>query len=333
IVPEEEIQPKIAKSIYLYECPTCNMKYKYEQRDFIPCPKCKTILHLVEEEKKLRTEKESIIIESPPEKIQWHCEKCSRMITTEQDQKEFFACPDCGEQLSRVIRCKHCNKPLSLNQENYLRYLGKPLECPLCNRIFTIAEHKEVPRSPTEQEKYVVTYLEIDPMQFICPNCENTLLIENPDPSQLYECISCGHKLNRIQKCVKCGYLKMFAQENYQNFIRERIECPQCQKKQEEKELSHILANLRDENKEVRLQAAELLGEIGNKKAGPFLIEVVITDQDNNLRAMAITALGMIGVTSALPLLRRLMKEDANPEVRESAAKAVKLLEDINNEL
>ena len=168
--------------------------------------------------------------------------------------------------------------------------------------------------------------MKIDPENFICPNCEETTIIENPDISLNYTCPLCGNNLKRIFKCTTCDYQESIDQELYSKVARREVHCPKCKARREDEDLSKIIERLRSDDAETRVLAAELLGEIGNKKAGPFLIETLLYDKENHVRGMAAIALGMIGVESALPLLKRLVVEERDPELLDCAKKAIKWL-------
>ncbi|NVM30406.1 MAG: zinc-ribbon domain-containing protein, partial [Candidatus Helarchaeota archaeon] len=261
-----------------------------------------------------------------PEKLQFACSSCTGEFSVDRLDASVRHCPNCGKPLDLIKSCPQCTELMTIPHEVYPKFVGKSLECPNCKAIFTLAGIEPLPSPPPEEEP-VIPYLVIEPEQFSCSTCGTTLPIQKPDISMVYKCPICDQPLNRILKCSKCDYKAAFKQEDYPNYVDRNIECPKCKKKQEEEELSQIISRLRDEKRETRIQAAELLGEIGDKKAGPFLLEAVMTDQDNNVRAAAIFSLGMLGVITALPLLKRLMEEDPDPEVRKRAAEAVELIE------
>jgi len=80
-----------------------------------------------------------------------------------------------------------------------------------------------------------------------------------------------------------------------------------------------------DANYKVRVQAALVLGKMGDVAATPCLVKA-FGDQNRTVRAMSAQALGQIGDTGAAEALRGLIKKDPDPFVRTQAEKAVALL-------
>ena len=84
-------------------------------------------------------------------------------------------------------------------------------------------------------------------------------------------------------------------------------------------------AVLEDSNYKVRVQAALVLGKLGDHKAVPFLIKA-LADQNKTVRGIAAAALGQLGDGHASDPLRDLMKRETDPFVRSQAEKAVAAL-------
>jgi HEAT repeats len=84
-------------------------------------------------------------------------------------------------------------------------------------------------------------------------------------------------------------------------------------------------AVLEDSNYKVRVQAALVLGKLGDHKAVPFLIKA-LADQNKTVRGIAAQALGQLGDGHASDPLRDLMKRETDPFVRGQAEKAVAAL-------
>jgi hypothetical protein len=80
-----------------------------------------------------------------------------------------------------------------------------------------------------------------------------------------------------------------------------------------------------DANFKVRVQAALVLGKMGDAGATACLIRA-FADQNRTVRAMSAQALGLIGDANAAEALRGLAKRDPDPFVRSQAEKAVALL-------
>jgi hypothetical protein len=84
-------------------------------------------------------------------------------------------------------------------------------------------------------------------------------------------------------------------------------------------------AVLEDSNYKVRVQAALVLGKLGDHKAVPFLIKA-LADQNKTVRGIAAQALGQLGDGDARDPLRDLLKRETDPFVRGQAEKAAAAL-------
>lgn len=75
--------------------------------------------------------------------------------------------------------------------------------------------------------------------------------------------------------------------------------------------ISELIANLRDNNSDRRLRAAETLGNSGEVVAIPALIDT-LHDADHDVRKAAAYALGKFGEQSkdALPILVKMIRDD-----------------------
>lgn len=80
-----------------------------------------------------------------------------------------------------------------------------------------------------------------------------------------------------------------------------------------------------DANYKVRVQAALVLGKLGDAKAVACLSRA-LSDQNKTVRAMSAQALGQIGDRGALDALRALLKQDGDGFVRAQTEKAIALL-------
>jgi hypothetical protein len=80
-----------------------------------------------------------------------------------------------------------------------------------------------------------------------------------------------------------------------------------------------------DANYKVRVQAALVLGKLGDAKAVACLSRG-LADQNKTVRAMSAQALGQIGDASALDSLRTLLKQDPDAFVRAQTEKAIAML-------
>ena len=80
---------------------------------------------------------------------------------------------------------------------------------------------------------------------------------------------------------------------------------------------------MQNEDAQVRVSAAEVLGQIGSGAvdAMPALIQV-LRDQNPEVRQYAVGALGHIAAVDAVPALMQALK-DQNPKVRNNAAWAL----------
>jgi len=287
-------------------------------------------------------------------KVEFYCHTCNKyspILTPQLSVK--YSCLECGSLLQRVVKCPQCNKKLSFEQDSFSTNLGKLINCPQCHQDFVLTEGPTTPElinqdlsleverlkeakmalEPIKKEEVGIVekkretpYLELDPEKFICPICFIHYTIEQPTLNQIYKCHVCDTTLNRLLICKTCQYQQQFNPTEYAKYTEQKITCPSCKKKHDEEELAQILTRLRSKNPETRLLAAELLGEIGNKMAGPFLIDVLLHDPNNTVRGMAAIALGMIGITTALPALYNIVEKEEDKELRDCATKAIKWL-------
>jgi HEAT repeats len=81
-------------------------------------------------------------------------------------------------------------------------------------------------------------------------------------------------------------------------------------------------AVLEDPNYKVRVQAALVLGRLGDTSAVPTLVKA-LDDSNKTVRAIAAQALGQIGDQGALEPLRELLKHEGDPFVRTQSEKAL----------
>jgi len=88
-----------------------------------------------------------------------------------------------------------------------------------------------------------------------------------------------------------------------------------------------LAALLRDPEKKVRREAVKALGLIGDHERVVDLLPM-LGDRSSDIREEAAEALGHIGSALALPALRRVATEDGDTDVRNTAAFAVRLIEE-----
>lgn len=69
-----------------------------------------------------------------------------------------------------------------------------------------------------------------------------------------------------------------------------------------------LIAALEDEDEDVRTEAAEALGLIGDRRAGPALMETLVQDPCGTAKDNAVIALARTGETRAIALLRELVR-------------------------
>jgi hypothetical protein len=81
-------------------------------------------------------------------------------------------------------------------------------------------------------------------------------------------------------------------------------------------------ALVEDSNYKVRVQAALVLGRLGDARAVPSLVKA-LGDANRTVRAIAAQALGQVGDPSAADPLRKLLGTEADPFVRAQADKAI----------
>jgi hypothetical protein len=84
-------------------------------------------------------------------------------------------------------------------------------------------------------------------------------------------------------------------------------------------------AVVEDPNYKVRVQAALVLGKLGDASAVPSLIKA-LSDQNSTVRGIAASALGQLGDASAGDPLRELVKRESEGFVRTQATKALAVL-------
>ena len=77
-----------------------------------------------------------------------------------------------------------------------------------------------------------------------------------------------------------------------------------------------------DSNYKVRVQAALVLGKLGDGRAVQPLIKA-LADQNKTVRGIAASALGQLGDSSAVDPLRDLLKHESDPFVKGQAEKAL----------
>jgi hypothetical protein len=83
-----------------------------------------------------------------------------------------------------------------------------------------------------------------------------------------------------------------------------------------------IRAVTEDSNYKVRVQAALVLGKLGDNRAVPPLIKA-LGDANKTVRGIAASALGQLGDSSATDPLRSLLKRETDPFVKGQAEKAL----------
>ena len=80
-----------------------------------------------------------------------------------------------------------------------------------------------------------------------------------------------------------------------------------------------------DPNYKVRVQAALVLGKLGDAAGVPCLSKA-LGDSNRTVRAMAAQALGQLGDAAALDILRALVRKEPDAFVKNQAEKAVAML-------
>jgi hypothetical protein len=88
-------------------------------------------------------------------------------------------------------------------------------------------------------------------------------------------------------------------------------------------DLSRML--LEDSSYKVRLQAALLLGKVGDRAATPSLIKA-LGDENRVVRAMAAQSLGRLGASDAVPALKGVLQRERDSFVRVQLEKALAAL-------
>jgi HEAT repeat protein len=89
---------------------------------------------------------------------------------------------------------------------------------------------------------------------------------------------------------------------------------------------SQVIAELENDNSEIRFEAARACGELEASEAVPRLVEMIEEDPDLQVQEMAIWALGRIGG----PLAREALEEYLESEVESIALAAEEALDEIN---
>jgi hypothetical protein len=88
-------------------------------------------------------------------------------------------------------------------------------------------------------------------------------------------------------------------------------------------EVSVLISALQDEEKDIRSDAADALGEIGDINAVESLVTLLLEDEDYSVRSAAAQALGAIGDVSAVSPLSQALFDEDNANVRKAIAKAL----------
>lgn len=88
-----------------------------------------------------------------------------------------------------------------------------------------------------------------------------------------------------------------------------------------------LIAYAQDGPDTLRYIAAQILGQIGDRRATPFLVEL-LGDSNLYIRDRAVRALGQMADPTQIPVLTRQLATDVEPEVREGAAWALGNLRD-----
>jgi hypothetical protein len=81
-------------------------------------------------------------------------------------------------------------------------------------------------------------------------------------------------------------------------------------------------AVVEDGNYKVRVQAALVLGKLGDPRAVPWLVKA-LADTNKTVRGIAAQALGQLGDAGAVEPLRELLKRESDPFARSQAEKAI----------
>ena len=89
-------------------------------------------------------------------------------------------------------------------------------------------------------------------------------------------------------------------------------------------EITRVL--LEDDSYKVRVQAAQLLGKLGDPAAVEPLSRA-LGDSNKTVRWMVVQSLARLGVASAVPALRALLGRESDPAVRSQVEKALAALE------
>ena len=97
---------------------------------------------------------------------------------------------------------------------------------------------------------------------------------------------------------------------------------PDMEAAAEEGDLETLLEGLESDNVIVRQDAARMLGELGDERAVPALIERLEQDEDDFVRALSASSLGDIGDERAIEPLQNAL-QDEDERVREAADAAL----------
>ncbi len=111
-------------------------------------------------------------------------------------------------------------------------------------------------------------------------------------------------------------------------FVR-AIGCEVLGKMREKKALKQIMMLLKDPSKYVREKAAIALGQIGDKRAVPILVEVLEKDDAEEVRVTIAGVLGHLRDREAVPVLIKTL-EDPSPTARMKSAISLGLIGDVN---
>ncbi len=100
---------------------------------------------------------------------------------------------------------------------------------------------------------------------------------------------------------------------------------PDLESAAEEGDVDALIEALQSDNVEVRRDAARMLGDAGDERAVPALIERLEEDEDEFVRAFSASALGDIGDERAIEPLQNAL-EDEDERVRDAAAASLNQL-------
>ncbi len=92
-----------------------------------------------------------------------------------------------------------------------------------------------------------------------------------------------------------------------------------------ENRLSSVFAALRHQDSQIRVAAAQALGQIGDPRSVDQLLTAT-RDENSAVRLAAIRSLGRVGDPQAIVRLKELLSADADEDVRQTAAKALSII-------